>query len=73
MFSCNRECPDLYPTIAALCTRIKNNMLKSKLVLSADDLNVIKWYIGVAFALNADFKSHTGGITTYGRELLISQ
>ena len=37
------------------------------LILSADDLRVIKWYIDVSFAVHPDFKSHTGGSMTFGR------
>ena len=37
------------------------------LTLSADDLHIIKWFVDAAFAVHPDFKSHTGGIMTYGR------
>ena len=36
-----------------------------------DDLHVIKWYVDSDFSTHVDFKSHTGGIMTYGRRLLI--
>ena len=36
------------------------------LVLSADDLHVLKWHIDASFAMHPDFKSHTGGLFTYG-------
>ena len=37
------------------------------LILSADNLRVIKWYIDAAFAVHPDFRSHTGGVMTLGR------
>ena len=37
-----------------------------KLVLSADDLRVVKWYVDASFAVHPDFKSHTGGVMTFG-------
>jgi hypothetical protein len=36
------------------------------LTLSADNLHILKWYIDVSFAVHPDFKSHTGGVMTYG-------
>jgi hypothetical protein len=44
-----------------------NGTRKDKLILSADDLHVIKWYVDCAFAVHPDFKSHTGGNMTYGQ------
>ena len=40
--------------------RYLNGTRKDKLILSADDLHVIKWWVDVAFAVHPDFKSHTG-------------
>ncbi len=37
------------------------------MILLADDLHVIKWYVDCAFAVRPDFKSHTGGNMTYGQ------
>jgi hypothetical protein len=37
------------------------------LTLSADSLQVIKWYVDASFAVHPDFKSHTGGVMTFGR------
>jgi hypothetical protein len=34
--------------------------------LSADDLQVLKWYVDASFAVHPDFKSHTGAVMTYG-------
>ena len=84
LFLSKRARPDIQPTIAFLCTRVKepNEGDWRKLVrlmkylytsrdltlkLSADDLRVIKWYVDAAFAVHADFKSHTGGVMTLGR------
>ena len=44
-----------------------NGTRKDKLTLSADDLHVIKWYVDASFAIHPDFKSHTGGVMTYGK------
>jgi hypothetical protein len=83
LFVCKRARPDIHPTIAFLCTRVKkpstddwrklirllkycNGTRKDKLTLCADDLHVIKWYVDASFAVHPDFKSHTGGVMTYG-------
>jgi hypothetical protein len=36
------------------------------LKLSANDLQVIKWYLNTFFTVHADFISHTGAIKSYG-------
>jgi hypothetical protein len=89
LFACKRARPDIHPTIAVLCTRVKkpneddwrklnrllkyiNGTRKDKLILSADDLHIIKWYVDCAFAVHPDFKSHTGGNMTYGQGTPIS-
>ena len=43
-----------------------NGTRGDKLTLSADNLHVLKWYVDAAFAVHPDFKSHTGGVMTYG-------
>ena len=30
-------------------------------------MNIVKWYVDAAFAVHPDFKSHTGGVMTFGR------
>ncbi len=40
----------------------KNKVLK----LSANNLNVVKWYVDVTFTVHPDFKSHTGAVMTFG-------
>jgi hypothetical protein len=47
--------------------RYLNGTRGDELILSADDLHVLKWYVDVGFAIHADFKSHTGGALTLGR------
>jgi len=37
-----------------------------------DRLNILKWYVVVAFAAHPDFKSHTGVVITMGHGALIS-
>ena len=44
-----------------------SSALVDVLTLSADDLHVIKWYVDAAFAVHPDFRSHTGGIMTFGQ------
>ena len=34
--------------------------------LSADNLRVVKWYVDASFAVHPDFRSHTGGVMTFG-------
>ena len=41
-----------------------NSTKKKYLTLSDDDLKVVKWYVDESFAVNPDFKSHTGVIMT---------
>ena len=36
------------------------------MTLSADNLQIIKWYVDASFAVHPDFKSHTGAIMTMG-------
>ena len=36
------------------------------MALSADNLQIIKWYVDASFAVHPDFKSHTGAIMTMG-------
>ena len=36
------------------------------LILSTDDLRILKWWIDTSFAVHPDFKSHTGGCLTMG-------
>ena len=44
-----------------------NGTKNGRLQLSMDNLNVVKWYVDASFAVHPDFKSHTGGVMTYGR------
>ena len=84
LFVSKRARPDIHPTIAVLCTRVKspNEMDWMKLTrlikylkctkddiltLSAEDLRIIKWYVDASFAVHPDFKSHSGGIMTFGQ------
>jgi hypothetical protein len=49
-----------------------NGTRDDKLILSADKLNVVKWYVDSSFAVHPDFKSHTGGVLTLGHGALTS-
>ena len=50
-----------------------NGTRSDKLILSADNLHVIKWYVDTAFAVHPDFRSHTGGGMTYGRGMPVTK
>ena len=84
LFLAKRARPDIQPTIAYLCTRVRepdegdweklirllkylNGTQEAKLVLSAESLSVVKWYVDAAFAVHGDFKSHTGAVMTFGQ------
>ena len=41
-----------------------NGMRKKKIVLSARNLQVIKWFVDASFAVHLDFKSHTRAAMT---------
>ena len=43
-----------------------NGTVEDKLILAADDLHVIKWFVDSSFAVHPDFKSHTGAAMTMG-------
>jgi len=43
-----------------------NGTRQDKLTLTADDLHVVKWYVDASFTVHPDFKSHTGGMMTFG-------
>ena len=83
LFVCKRARPDIQPTIAVLCSRVKEpqqsdwskliHMLKylngkreDVLILSADNLQSIKWWVDASFAVHPDFKSHTGAVMLMG-------
>jgi hypothetical protein len=46
--------------------RYLHSTRKWHLTLSADNLNVMKWFVDASFAVHPDFKSHTGGVMTMG-------
>jgi hypothetical protein len=48
-----------------------NGTRKDKLILLANNLHVIKWYVDAIFAVYPDFKSHTGGNMTSGQGTLM--
>ncbi|MGC8537318.1 MAG: Ty1/Copia family ribonuclease HI, partial [Rhizomicrobium sp.] len=43
-----------------------NGTRQDKLILSTEDLHVIKWYVDSAFGVHPELKSHTGAVMTYG-------
>ena len=45
------------------CNKTKNE----KIVLSIENLHVLKWYINSSFAIHPDFRSQTGGVMIFGK------
>ena len=41
--------------------------------LSAEQLNILKWFVDAAYAVHADFKSHTGMTMTIGHGAIIDR
>ena len=42
------------------------------LTLSAEQLNILKWFVDAAYAVHADFKGHTGMTMTMGQGTIMS-
>ena len=40
-------------------------MRDDKLIISVDNLHVLKWYVDSSFAVHPDFRSHTGGVMVF--------
>ena len=49
-----------------------NGTVEDKLIISVEDLRVLKWYVDVSFAVHPDFKSHTGAGLTMGKGFITS-
>ena len=49
-----------------------NKTVDDKLILTADNLHFLKWFVDVAFAVHSDFKSHTGFGLTLGKGFIMS-
>jgi len=43
-----------------------NGTKEKVLILRADNMRVIKWFVDASFAVHSDFKSHTGAVMTFG-------
>jgi len=46
--------------------------INDELILSADRLDIICWFVDTAFAVHPDFKSHTAGAMTLGRGAILN-
>jgi Reverse transcriptase (RNA-dependent DNA polymerase) len=57
-----------------LCRVMKylRNTLELTLVLEAQDLNVIKWWVDGSYGVHPDMKSHTGGTMSLGKGSIYS-
>ena len=42
------------------------------LVLGADNLNIIKWWVDASYAVHDDMNRHTGAIMSLGRRSVLS-
>jgi hypothetical protein len=49
-----------------------NGFKEEALFLSADELQLVKWYVDASFAVHGDFRSHTDDAMTYGTDVPIS-
>ena len=47
--------------------RYLNGTRADVLTLSVDDPHIIHWHVDASFAVHPDFRSHTGGVMTYGQ------
>jgi len=47
--------------------------IDDELILSADRLDIIRWFVDTAFTVHPDFKSHTAGAMTLGRGALLNE
>ena len=52
--------------------RFINGTAEDKLILTADDLHTLKWFVDVSFAVHPDFRSHTGAGMTMGKGFIMS-
>jgi len=48
-----------------------NETVDEKLILKANCLNILKWYVDVSYAIHPDYKSHTSLGLTLGTGFLI--
>jgi len=44
-----------------------NRTKNDKLVLGADNVSEMKWFVDASFGVHHDFRSHTGGLLTFGK------
>ena len=50
-----------------------NGTKEMVLTLSADDTNILKWYIDASYAIHPDMRGHTGGYLTMGEGGIINK
>ena len=68
-FLCSRvKAPDTddYKKLARVMRYLRGS-INMPLVLEADDVQVVKWWIDASFAVHPDMRSHTGGAMTLGK------
>ena len=63
---------DDWKKLRRLISYIKNTM-DLCLTLSAENMNVIKWWVDAAYAVRDDFKSQTGATMSFGRGTIMSK
>jgi len=50
----------------------QSGLVSLGLILSADRLNIIDWFVNTAFTVHPQFKSHTGGPMTLGHGCILN-
>jgi hypothetical protein len=68
-FLCTRvKSPDTddYKKLARVMKYLRGTISMS-LLLQADNMNIMKWWVDATFAVHLDMKSHTGGMMSLGR------
>ena len=66
LFAFRQACPDIH-----LVHFIKYciSTCDDKLIISVDNLHVLKWYVDSSFAVHPDFRSQSGGVMVFDKVL----
>lgn len=81
LFLCKQARPNIQTAVAFLCTRVQvpdvddykklhrvvQYLSGTKLMLEADDLQALQWWVDASFTVHWDMKSHTGGCFRFGK------
>ena len=58
---------DNWKKLSRLLSYLKRT-IKLPLILQADRLNVLKWWVDASYAAHDDMRGHTGGTTSMGKD-----